>query len=253
MEAGGTGPAGARAMAGTLVLIGTPIGNLDDLSPRAQRTLASLDALACEDTRRTRKLYARFGLARPPAVFSCHQGNEERAVERIATLLGRGLRVGLVSDAGMPAIGDPGFLAVHTALEGGFAVEAVPGPTAVATALALSGLPASGYIFKGFPPRKTGARQRFLAADAPSPHSLVLFESPRRLAALLADALAVLGDRRAAVCLELTKLHERTERGWLTELAARFAAATPRGEATVVIAGHRRAFLREAGTPDELP
>lgn len=238
-----------RAMAGTLVLIGTPIGNLDDLSPRAQQALTALDALACEDTRRTRKLYARFGLARPGIVFSCHQGNEERAVARIATLLGRGLRVGLVSDAGMPAIGDPGFLAVRAALERGFAVEAVPGPTALATALALSGLPASSFIFKGFPPRKTGARQRFLAADAPAPHSLVLFESPRRLGALLADALAVLGDRRAAVCLELTKLHERTARGWLADLAARFAAEVPQGEATVVIAGNRPAFLRETPAP----
>ena len=234
-------------MTGTLVLIGTPIGNLDDLSPRAKEALASLDALACEDTRRTRKIYERFGLARPPAIFSCHEGNEERAAGHIAGLLRRGLRVGLVSDAGMPAISDPGFVAVRAALEGGFEVAAVPGPTAAATALVLSGLPATGHIFLGFPPRRAAARRRFLAADASSPHTLVLFESPRRLGATLADALAVLGDRRAAVCLELTKLHERAARGWLSELAARFAGQAPRGEATMVIAGNRRAFLRAAG------
>ncbi len=234
-------------MTGTLILIGTPIGNLDDISKRVLDTLGSLDALACEDTRRTRKLYERFGLRSPPVVFSCHDHNEDRATERMAGLLRRGLKVGLATDAGMPGLSDPGFRAVRMATEEGFAVEAVPGPTAVATALALSGLPTASYTFRGFPPRKAGKRRTFLAAETGSGHTQVLFESPHRLGALLADALEVYGDRRAAVCIELTKMFEETARGWISTLAARFSEETPRGEVTVVIAGDNPKFPRTKG------
>ena len=234
-------------MTGTLILIGTPIGNLDDISKRVLDTLGSLDALACEDTRRTRKLYERFGLRGPPVVFSCQDRNEDRAALRIADLLRRGMRVGLATDAGMPGISDPGFRAVRMAAGEGFAIEAAPGPTAVATALALSGLSTASYTFRGFPPRKAGKRRTFLAAEAVSVHTQVLFESPRRLGALLADALEVYGDRRVAVCIELTKMFEETARGWLSALAARFAEETPKGEVTVVIAGANPKFSRRGG------
>ncbi len=232
-------------MTGTLLLIGTPIGNLYDISRRVLDTLGSLDALACEDTRRTRKIFEHFGLSSPHTIFSCNDHNEDRAVSRMAGLLRQGLRVGLATDAGMPGISDPGFRAVEMAQKEGFAVEVVPGPTAVASALAVSGLSAASYTFKGFPPRKSGKRRNFLSAEAEAEHTLVLFESPHRLGALLADALAVLGDRRAAVCIELTKMYEETARGWLSELSERFAQEEPKGEVTLVIAGNNRKFIRE--------
>ena len=230
-------------MTGILILIGTPIGNLDDISPRVLTTLGEVDALACEDTRRTRKIFEHFKLSSPRTIFACHDHNEEQAAKRIAGLLRDGLRVGLVTDAGMPGISDPGFRVVRQALEDGYAIEVVPGPTAVETALAISGLSAASYTFKGFPPKKPGKRKNFLAADAEAPHTLVFFESPHRTGILLVDALAVLGDRRAAVCIELTKMFEEVARGWLSELAERFADETPRGEVTIVIAGNSPKFL----------
>jgi 16S rRNA (cytidine1402-2'-O)-methyltransferase len=235
---------------GTLFLIGTPIGNLDDISQRVLTTLGDVDALACEDTRRTRKIFEHFQLSSPRTIFACHEHNEEQAVKRIAGLLRDGLKVGLATDAGMPGISDPGFRAVQTALEGGHDVEVVPGPCAVSTALAVSGLSAASYTFKGFPPRKPGKRRNFLAADAEAPHTLVLFESPHRTGALLADCLATLGDRRAAVCIELTKMFEEVARGWLSELAERFAEEVPRGEVTVVIAGNNPKFMRDESAPE---
>lgn len=242
---------GPKRMTGTLFLIGTPIGNLDDISKRVLDTLGSLDALACEDTRRTRKIYEYFSLSSPRTIFSCNDHNEDRAVSRMAGLLRQGLRVGLATDAGMPGISDPGFRAVQMAEEEGFTVEVIPGPTAVASALAVSGLSAASYTFKGFPPRKSGKRRNFLAADAQADHTLVLFESPHRLGAMLADALAVLGDRRTAVCIELTKMYQETARGWLSDLANRFAEEEPKGEVTVVIAGNNRKFMRETPVEDE--
>lgn len=230
-------------MTGILILIGTPIGNLDDTSPRVLATLGEVDALACEDTRRTRKIFEHFKLNSPRTIFACHDHNEEQAAKRIAGLLRDGLRVGLVTDAGMPGISDPGFRVLRQALEDGFDVEVVPGPTAVETALAISGLSAASYTFKGFPPKKPGKRKNFLAADAEAPHTLVFFESPHRTGILLVDALAVLGDRRAAVCIELTKMFEEVARGWLSELAEKFTNETPRGEVTIVIAGNSPKFL----------
>ena len=235
-------------MTGRLILIGTPIGNLGDLSPRAQDTLRSLDALVCEDTRRTRTLLERFGIDRPGIVFSCHEHNEKRSVARMERLLDDGLTVGLVSDAGMPGISDPGYLAVRMATGRGCPIEVIPGPSAVITALAVSGLPMSSFSFLGFAPRKTARRRRFLEPLAGLDSTLVFFESPRRLGALLADALVVLGDRRASVSIELTKMFEGTERGWLADLADHFAETVPKGEVTVVIAGNNGKFIRTEGT-----
>ena len=234
-------------MTGRLILIGTPIGNLGDLSPRAREALGSLDALVCEDTRRTRTILERFGIDRPRIVFSCHEHNEERSVARMGRLLDDGLTVGLVSDAGMPGISDPGYLAVRMATGRGHPVEVIPGPSAVITALAVSGLPMSSFSFLGFAPRKTARRRRFLEPLAGLDSTLILFESPRRLGALLADALVVLGDRRASVSIELTKMFEGTERGWLADLADHFAGTVPKGEVTVVIAGNNGKFIRTEG------
>ncbi len=231
-------------MSGRLYVIATPIGNLEDVSYRAVRILGEVDALACEDTRLTRKLLERYGIARPRQMFACHEHNEARAARGILKLLDDGRTVGLVSDAGMPSISDPGFRVVAAALEAGHRIEVVPGPSAVTAALVASGLPTSSFTFLGFAPRKPGQRRRWLEAEAQVPHTLVMFESPHRLAALLADALAVLGDRRAAVAVELTKMFERVDRGWLSELAERAAEGETRGEVTVVIAGRHKKFVR---------
>lgn len=236
---------------GTLFLIGTPIGNLEDISARALRVLGEVDALACEDTRRTRKIYEHFKLPSPRTVFACADHNEEGAVRRIAGLLEQGLSVGLATDAGMPGISDPGFRAVQVALEGNHRIEVIPGPTAVASALAVSGLSAASYTFLGFPPRKPGKLRNALKAQADLEHTLVLFESPHRTGALLIAALEVLGDRRAAVCIELTKMFEEIARGWTSELAERFADKEPRGEVTVVIAGNNPKFLRPGSKTED--
>ena len=230
---------------GTLILVPTPIGNLQDMSLRALEVLGRADALACEDTRITRKLFQRHELPLPETVFSYHEHNEARAGERILGLLGEGRTVAVCSSAGMPALSDPGYRIVSAAQEAGFRVEVLPGPSAALTALVASGLPTSSFTFKGFPPRKAGKLRTFLLADAEQPHTLVFFESPQRLAKFLAAALETLGDRRAAVCLELTKKFERVETGYLSDLAKRYVPKPPRGEATVVIAGHHPKFYRQ--------
>jgi len=224
---------------GKLVLIATPIGNMEDLTHRAARVLGELDALACEDTRITRRIFERYSIASPRTVFAYHEHNEETSGRRILGLLEEGLNVGICSDGGCPGISDPGYRAIRAALAAGHTLEVLPGPSAVHTALLLSGLPSSSYTFKGFPPRKTGARKRFIELDRALPHTLVFFESPFRIGAFLADALEVLGDREAAVCLELTKQFERIHRGRLSALVPQFATQ-PKGEATIVVAGLQR-------------
>jgi len=236
----------------TLFVIGTPIGNLEDLTLRAVRVLGEVDALACEDTRRTRRIFARHNVPSPRLIFCYHEHNEERASRKIVELLAEGLTVGLCTNAGMPGISDPGYDAVSQAIQAGFRVEVIPGPSAVATALVASGLPASSYVFKGFAPRKPGPRKRFLEAERDLPHTLVLFESPHRVGKLLADALEVLGDRQACVCIELTKLFEQTDRGYLGELAVRYRDAEVKGEVTVIIAGNHPKFIR-ANEPEAGP
>ncbi len=231
---------------GTLFVVATPIGNLEDVTLRALRVLGEVDALACEDTRRTPRILERHNVPRPAVIFSCHEHNEEAARGRILALLDEGCSVALCTNAGYPAVSDPGYGIVAAARERGHRVEVLPGAGAVEAALLASGLPTSSYTFKGFPPKRPGARRRFLEAEAALPHTLVFFESPHRVAVLLRDALDVLGDRMAAVCIELTKKFERVRSGYLSDLAAEFAEASIRGEVAVVIAGSHPKFTRRA-------
>ena len=229
---------------GVLYVVATPIGNMEDLTFRAARVLGQVDALACEDTRMTRRIFERHAISPPKTLLACHEHNEEKAGARILELLKAGQSVGLASDGGYPGISDPGYCVVRDAAAAGFPVEVIPGPSAVPTALVASGLPTSSYTFKGFPPRKGGPRKRFLEAEREMPHTLIVFESPHRIGRLLEDALETLGDRRAAVCIELTKKFEQIHRGYLGELAATFKDKTVRGEVTLVIAGNHPKFLR---------
>jgi 16S rRNA (cytidine1402-2'-O)-methyltransferase len=221
-------------MAGTLWLVGTPIGNLGDISGRAREVLARADVLACEDTRRTRALLTHLDI-HAPRLVSFFEGNERRRIPEILKLLRDGSNVALVSDAGTPAISDPGYLLVAACVEEGLSVDAVPGPSAAITALMLSGLPTDRFAFEGFLPRTSGARRKRLAQLPTDPRTLVFFESPRRVAALVKDALDVLGDRRAAIARELTKLHQEVIRGRLSEVAERVGEV--RGEVVVLIEG----------------
>ena len=222
----------------TLLLIATPIGNLGDASERLKQTLPTLDILCCEDTRHTGSLVTLLGIERPKLYVANHEHNERGMAARIVEWLNEGKRVGLCSDAGYPLVSDPGYPAVVAALEAGHELEVIPGPSAVTVALLLSGLPPSSYTFKGFPPRKPGHRRTFLEEDAESRHTLIFYESPFRIGKLLQEALEVYGDRRAAVCLELTKHFQRVKRGTLSELAPQFDEKA-KGEAVVVIEGRR--------------
>lgn len=230
---------------GRLFVVATPIGNLEDLTFRAKRVLGEVDALACEDTRHTRILLDRYEIPRPKLLFSCQEHNEDRAAQRILGLLESGQNVGLCSNAGYPGISDPGYLVISRAALSGFAIEVVPGASAVPMALLSSGLPASSFTFKGFPPRKPGRRRAFLEAERDLPHTLVLYESPNRLSALLQAALEVLGNRQAAVCIELTKMFENVRRGSLSALAREFEDVKVKGEVAVVIAGNNPKFISE--------
>jgi len=218
-----------------LYLVSTPIGNLGDISQRALETLRSVDYIVSEDTRKTGFLLKHFDIRKPQISF--REDNEERALPKILALLQEGRSIALVTNAGTPAISDPGFILVRSVLEAGLPLTAIPGPTALVSALILSGLPVHSFTFRGFPPRKPGARRRFLELDVDSPHTLIFYESPYRLQALLADALAVYGDRRAAVANDLTKLFETVYRGDLSDLVKTFQNEPLRGEYVVVIEG----------------
>ncbi|HEV2905704.1 MAG TPA: 16S rRNA (cytidine(1402)-2'-O)-methyltransferase [Actinomycetota bacterium] len=221
-------------MAGTLWLVGTPIGNLGDFSARARETLARVDVIACEDTRRTRALLTHFEI-NAPRLVSFFDGNERRRIPEILKLLREGSVVALVSDAGNPGISDPGYLLVAACVEAGLSVDAIPGPSAAITALVLSGLPTDRFVFEGFLPRSSGARRRRLTELAADPRTLIFYESPRRVVDFLKDALDILGDRRAAVARELTKLHQDVIRGRVSGLARRTGEL--RGELVVVLEG----------------
>jgi 16S rRNA (cytidine1402-2'-O)-methyltransferase len=218
-----------------LYLIATPIGNLGDISLRALETLRQVDLIASEDTRKTGLLLKHFEIKKPQMAFFEH--NEQRAGRKIIEALLQGKSVALVSNAGTPGISDPGFTLVRQAIEAGIPVTMIPGPSALIMAVVLSGLPMHAFTFRGFPPHKSGPRRRFLAVDRDSLHTLVFYESPYRLSKFLEDALAVYGDRQAAVTNDLTKLFETIHRGTLSELVALFSDTEPRGEYTVVIAG----------------
>jgi 16S rRNA (cytidine1402-2'-O)-methyltransferase len=235
-------------MSGTLYVVATPLGNLDDLSPRASATLTAVVAVAAEDTRHTRPLLARVGSRAELVSFHAH--STDAALRRILHLLASGKDVALVTDAGTPAVSDPGAVLVAAARERDVPVVAVPGPTAVAAALSVSGLGADRYLFLGFVPRKGGDRRRLLEAVAASEWTAVLFEAPLRVATLLGDLVeACGGERRAVVARELTKLFEETRAGTLTELAGYYADAPPRGEVTVIVAGTGKP-QREVPAPD---
>jgi 16S rRNA (cytidine1402-2'-O)-methyltransferase len=232
-----------------LVVIATPIGNLEDITLRAMRMLGQLHALACEDTRHTRILFEAHKIPSPRIILSYREKNESQAESKIVSLLKEGLSVGICSDAGYPGISDAGYRLISRAVDEGFEIEVIPGAGAIEPALLSSGLPTSSYTFKGFPPRKPGVRKRFLTQDRDQPHTLVFYESPFRVAALLRDAREVYGDRRAAVCIELTKKFEKTHRGTLGELLERFKDVTIRGEVTVVVAGNNPKFAA-SGPPE---
>ena len=223
-----------------LYIIATPIGNLSDVSPRVIETIKSLDALACEDTRHTGNLLHLLGIE---LVFSNHEFNEKQTAARIIGLLNDGKKVGICSDAGYPLISDPGYPAVRAAIEAGHTIVPIPGASAVPLALIISGLPTSSYTFKGFAPRKPGARRTFLEMEKDMPHTLVFYESPFRIGKLLAEAAEVYGNRQAAVCLELTKQFERCDRAPLAELAAAYKDKNVKGEAVIVIAGNNPKFI----------
>jgi 16S rRNA (cytidine1402-2'-O)-methyltransferase len=231
----------------TLFVIATPIGNLEDITHRAVRVLGEVQAVACEDTRRTRILFSHFEIHVPRTFLSYREATEGHGGNRILGLLDGGIDVGLVSDAGYPGISDAGYRIISSAIEAGHKVEVVPGAGAVTPALLTSGLPTSSYTFKGFPPRKPGPLRRFLEMEKDLPHTLVFYESPMRVAKLLAAVQEVLGDRKAAVCFELTKKFERTLRGFAGELAAQLAGKDLKGEVTVVVAGVNPKFSRADG------
>jgi 16S rRNA (cytidine1402-2'-O)-methyltransferase len=224
-------PAVAGAPQGCLLVCPTPIGNLEDVTLRVLRVLGEADLVACEDTRRTRVLLERHGVS-AGELLSYHEHNERRRAPELLERMRAGATVALVSDGGMPLISDPGFVLVRECLAAGIAVEVLPGPSAVPVALVASGLPAAGWCFIGFLPRKRGQRERVLADAA---ETLVAFESPRRLPATL-DMLAHIDPQRpVAVCRELTKLHEEVLRGTAVELAERYRERPPKGEVVLVV------------------
>jgi 16S rRNA (cytidine1402-2'-O)-methyltransferase len=232
-----TTPEGGRSGGGVLVLAGTPIGRPDDAAPRLATELAAADIVAAEDTRRLKRLTSDLGIELSGRVVSYFEGNEQGRTPQLLEALQGGERVVLVTDAGMPSVSDPGYRLVAAAVQAGIAVTAVPGPSAVLTALAVSGLPVDRFCFEGFLPRKAGERTRRLDLLADEPRTMVFFEAPHRTeAALRAMAEAFGTDRPAAVCRELTKTHEEVRRDGLAELAA-WAADGVRGEVTIVVAG----------------
>ena len=235
-------------MPGRLVLVGAPLGNVGDASARVREALAAADIVAAEDTRRFARLARDLGVEVGGRVVSYFDGNEERRTPELAGALRDGMTVAVVTDGGMPSVSDPGYRLVRAAIEGGVAVTVVPGPSAVVTALAVSGLPADRFCFEGFLPRKLAERRARLASLASESRTLVFFEAPHRLAASLADLCGAFGGvRAAAVCRELTKTYEEVRRASLAELAEWVASAEPKGEITVVVAG----AAPSGGRPDD--
>jgi 16S rRNA (cytidine1402-2'-O)-methyltransferase len=225
----------APALAGGLHLVATPIGNLRDITVRALEVLAAADLIACEDTRVTRKLLDHYGISTPLTPYHDHNAAEARP--KLITRLSQGATIALVSDAGTPLVSDPGYKLVRAAQEAGIAVTAMPGASAVLAALAVAGLPSDRFFFEGFLPAKEGARRTRIAELKRIPATLVLFESGPRIAAALADLAEGLGPRAAAICRELTKLHEEVRRTDLPILAHHYAeGAETRGEFVIVIA-----------------
>ena len=233
-----------------LHVVATPVGNLGDLTPRARDAFVNADLIACEDTRRTWTLLSANHIARPQ-MLSYRQGREESAGTEIVKALQEGRDVVLCSDGGYPAISDPGYRLIRQVIEAGLDFDVLPGASAVNLALVYSGLPTSSFTFKGFPPRKPGALHRFFEDEKDMPHTLIVYESPFRIAHTLKAALDVLGNREAAVCIELTKQHERVSRGFLEDLVAEYDGKTVKGEIALVIAGNNPKFAKDDETEEE--
>ena len=223
-------------MAGTLYIVSTPIGNLEDITHRALRILREVNMVACEDTRHTRKLLNHFAI--DAATISYHEHNERERADELCAMLATGKNIALVSDAGTPIISDPGFRVVNLAIEKGFAVVPIPGATAFVAALSASGLPSDQFFFAGFLPARRSARRTKLEAWRSIDTTLIFYEAPHRISATLRDAAEILGHRQAVVARELTKLHEQFARGRLDELAEGFSDGNQaRGEIVLLIAG----------------
>jgi 16S rRNA (cytidine1402-2'-O)-methyltransferase len=224
-------------MAGILWLVGTPIGNVGDLTDRARETLAAVDVIAAEDTRRTGRLLGSIGMKVRPPLVSYFEGNERERAQELVGRLREGTQVALVTDGGMPGVSDPGYRIVRAAAEEGIEVRVVPGPSAVLSALVVSGLPTDRFAFEGFLPKKAGERARRLADLRRDDRTLVFFESPRRVRTFLRDLLEAMGDRRVAVARELTKRHEEVRRGRVSEVLGDLGDAELKGEVVVVVEG----------------
>lgn len=231
-------------MPGQLFIVATPIGNLEDITQRALRVLREVDLIACEDTRHTQKLLNQFSI--DTKTVSYHEHNERERAAELCDLLESGKNVALVSDAGTPLINDPGYRIVNAAIARGISMVPIPGPAAFVAALTASGLPTDEFLFAGFLPARASARCARLEELSSIRATLVFYEAPHRISATLKDALAVLGNRRAVVARELTKLHEELARGSLDELAQRFSEQPARGEIVLMISG-------EAGELSESP
>ena len=230
---------------GTFYVVGTPIGNLGDITGRAARILSEVDLIAAEDTRITRRLLNHLGLRTP--LVSCNQHNWQTRLPSLLQALETG-DAAMVTDAGMPAVSDPGSEVAAQVAAAGFPLEVIPGPSAVTAALAVAGLPADSFLFLGFLPRRRQERQAALSTVATLPYTLVIFEAPHRLRPTLEDLRAILGDRQIAVCRELTKFHQEVHRSSITEALEHFSS--PRGEFVLVVAGS--AAVKEADAPEEL-
>ena len=224
---------------GTLYLVGTPIGNVEDLSPRARKILGAVDLIAAEDTRHTRALLSRFDIHRP--LVSYHDHNKESRTPELVARLVEGASVAIVSDAGSPGISDPAFTLVRAAVLAAAPVVPIPGPSSALCALEVSGLPTDRFAFEGFLPRKSGRRRVRIQELRGEPRTIIFFESPHRLKAAIRDLLDVLGDRPASISRELTKKFEETRRGTLASLLAWVESKPPRGEFVLVVAGARGA------------
>jgi 16S rRNA (cytidine1402-2'-O)-methyltransferase len=222
-------------MAGTLFVVGTPIGNLGDMTRRAAETLAAVDLVAAEDTRRSGRLLDGLGIRKP--LISLFEGNERERTPELLARLREGADIAVVTDGGMPSISDPGFRLVRACAEEGIEVRVVPGPSAVIAALVVSGMPTDRFVFEGFLPRKQGERERRLAELATDRRTLIVFESPLRVQILMRDVLVAFGDRQIVIARELTKLHEEVIRGSVSEVLSKLGEAELKGEVVAVIHG----------------
>lgn len=228
-----------------LYLVSTPIGNLGDISYRAVETLKSVNLIASEDTRKTSILLKHYGISKPQVAF--HSMNEAKMVPKLLEKLEAGENIALVTNAGTPAISDPGYSLAHAAIRAGVEITAIPGASAVIMALTLSDLPLHSFVFKGFPPHKEGPRKRFLEQEKLSAHTLVFYESPYRLQAFLKNAIEVLGDRKAVAANDLTKKFEKIYRGKLSEIAEELSLAPINGEFCICIEGLEESKTKSSG------